>query len=78
VTRKQAALKIVNPLLGVLIVNQALTGLFHLYVSKSAFEVLHEKGGLLLLGMVILHVVLNWNWVKAQFWPQRKSSTEQK
>lgn len=70
---KQSALKIVNPLLGLLIINQALTGMFHLYLSNSAFKILHEWGGFVLSAMVIVHVVLNWSWVKAQFRLYRKS-----
>ena len=70
---KQTALKIVNPLLGLLIINQALTGIFHLYLSNRAFTILHEWGGYVLVTMVIVHVVLNWGWVRAQFLRRRKS-----
>lgn len=65
--KNQTALKIVNPLLGLLIINQAFTGMFHLYLSSRAFAILHEWGGFVLSAMVIVHVVLNWSWVKAQF-----------
>lgn len=70
---KQTALKIVNPILGLLIINQALTGIFHLYLSNRAFTILHEWGGYVLVTVVIVHVVLNWGWVKAQFLQRRKS-----
>ena len=70
---KQTALKIVNPLLGLLIINQAFTGMFHLYLSNRAYTILHEWGGFFLSAMVIVHVVLNWSWIKAQFRQHRRS-----
>ena len=71
--KKQTALKIVNPLLGLFIINQALTGTFHLYLSNRVFRFLHEWSGLALFVLSILHVVLNWGWIKAQFLQQRPS-----
>ncbi len=64
---KQTLLKIVNPLLALLMINQALTGMFNLYLSNRAFTILHEWGGFVLSAMVIVHVALNWGWIKAQF-----------
>jgi hypothetical protein len=58
------ALKVVNIALGVLILNQAGTGLGGDALSHEAFEVLHEGGGFLMLGLAAAHVVLNWGWVK--------------
>lgn len=69
---KQSYLKIVNPLLGLLVINQAVTGIFHLYLSNRAFTILHEWNGFVLSAMVVVHVALNWSWVRAQFWPYRK------
>lgn len=60
-------LKILNPILGVLMVNQILTGMFSEQLPHEAFEVLHGGGGVLLTAGVVLHVILNWNWVKANF-----------
>lgn len=70
---KQNALKIVNPLLGLLIINQTFTGMFHLYLSNLAYTILHEWGGFVLSAMVIVHVVLNWSWIKTQFRQHRRS-----
>jgi len=63
---KQSALKIVNPLLGLLMLNQALTGIFRLYLSRSAFTIMHERAGYLLFAMVVVHFTLNFGWVKTQ------------
>lgn len=64
---KNAVLKILNPLLGVLILNQPLTGLLGGVLPKDVFEFMHEGGGVLLFLGVVLHVILNWNWVRANF-----------
>ena len=70
-TKKQAALKVVNPLLGLFMVNQVVTGTFHLYLSARAYRILHEWSGLVLLALSIMHVVLNWGWIKAHFLHKR-------
>jgi len=70
--KKQTALKIVNPLLGLFMITQALTGTFHLYLSERAFKMLHEWNGLVLLSLSIVHVVLNWSWIKTQFFQNRR------
>ncbi len=58
-------LKIINPILGILFINQVLMGLLHGLVSPKVFEVMHEKGGIIFAIAAILHVALNWGWVKA-------------
>ena len=67
---KNLALKIINPLLGILVINQALTGFFADKLfgrSPEAFEILHEGGGVCLVALTVLHLVLNWNWIKAAY-----------
>ena len=61
---KAAALKIVNPIIAVLFISQASTGIFHKAVSHELFELLHEKGGYLLAAGIVLHIALNWGWIK--------------
>jgi hypothetical protein len=56
-----------NPVLAVLLLNQAVTGVLHDVMSKDAYEFFHEGGGILLVIGVLLHVLLNWSWVKANF-----------
>jgi hypothetical protein len=68
-----SALKIVNPILGVLLLNQIMTGLFHDALPHEAYEILHEGGGIVFAIMALLHLILNWNWIKANFF--RKQTT---
>ena len=68
---KVTALKILNPILALLILNQAATGLLADYLPREAFEILHEGGAYVLIAAVVLHVVLNWAWVKATFFRKK-------
>lgn len=76
---KNNLLKILNPLLGLLMVNQILSGLLadELFkLSPNAFEILHEDGGILLTVLVVVHLVLNWNWIKASYFKKRAPATK--
>lgn len=68
---KATALKILNPILALLFLNQAATGLLADHLPREAFEILHEGGGYVLIAAVVLHVVLNWAWVKATFFRKK-------
>jgi hypothetical protein len=65
--QRNTALKIVNPALGLLVLNQVATGLVGDLLPRQAFEALHEGGGIALALAAVLHLALNWNWVKANF-----------
>jgi heme A synthase len=65
--KRSGIMKVVNLLIAVLLVNQVLTGLLHVRLPGESFEVVHQGAGILFAGVVILHVILNWNWVKANF-----------
>jgi len=76
---KITLLKITNPLLGLLVLNQVLTGLFanELFkVSPNAFGILHQGGGFVLAILVVLHLVLNWNWIKATYFKKHAPATK--
>ena len=64
---RTSVLKIVNPILWVLLLNQVMTALLHDMLPHEAYEILHEGGGIVLAIVALLHVVLNWNWVKTNF-----------
>jgi len=72
---RNSVLKVLNPILGVLLVSQVVTGLLHGSLSHEAYEILHEGGGILFAVTAVMHVILNWNWVKANFL-RRKAATK--
>ena len=63
--KRNSVLKILNPILALLFLNQILAGLFHQSLPRNVFEILHQGGGIILATATLLHVILNWNWVKA-------------
>jgi len=65
--KRNTALKILNPVLAVLLINQVLTGLFGRELSHEAFEIFHRKAALVLAAFVVLHLILNFNWIKASY-----------
>lgn len=64
---KAKALKILNPALAIMLAFQAATGFLGDFLPKAVFEYLHPTGAILLVAGVILHLILNWNWVRANF-----------
>jgi len=70
IMKKNTALKILNPILLVLFISQAMTGLFHAKVPHEAFEFFHAGGGTILIGLIVVHFILNFNWVKANYFPK--------
>ena len=72
--KRSSMLKILNPIIAVLILNQVVTGALHDAIPDEAYEFFHEGGGICLFIGAVLHVILNWNWVKASF-VRRKQKT---
>jgi hypothetical protein len=67
VMKRNAALKILNPILLVLFISQTITALFHDEISYKVFQIFHKGGGFVLLAFIAAHFVLNFNWVKANY-----------
>ncbi len=69
-----SALKILNLIIGLLFLNQFLTGVFHDSISDEIYELLHEGGGLTLTALIVLHLILNWGWIKASYFRKGKGA----
>jgi uncharacterized membrane protein YraQ (UPF0718 family) len=70
-TTKLKALKIVNPIIAILFIGQAGSGIFHEVIPYEVFEKVHGTAGYLLAAGVIGHIVLNWSWIKTTFFKPR-------
>ena len=68
---KKKLLKYTNVVIAVLILSQFLSGIFHKAIPYRIFETLHKGSGILLFIGVVIHVVLNWGWVKSTFFQKR-------
>jgi FtsH-binding integral membrane protein len=60
-------LKVVNPLVLLAAVVQAITGLGMMLFGWEAVHELHETSGLVFVGLVVVHVILNWGWFVAGY-----------
>lgn len=65
--KRPAVLKVVNLLLAVLALSQVLTGVLHDFIPKDVFLAVHKAGGLSFAAAAVLHIVLNWTWVRANY-----------
>jgi len=65
--KRAAVLKVLNLILGALALSQVLTGVLHDLLPKRVFETVHEAGGLAFAVSALLHLGLNWSWVKANY-----------
>lgn len=72
--KRNTMLKILNPILGLLLLNQLASALFHDALTHEAFEIMHQGGGILLAIVAALHITLNWNWIRANFLKSRSTS----
>lgn len=69
---KNAVLKIVNPILAILILNQPFSAFLSEVTGWGLFEGLHVLGGVLLLCAAAVHVALNWKWIELNLLKPKK------
>jgi len=60
-------LKYINPIIAILIVSQLMSALLSDILPQEIFEAWHKGGGLLLFIGILVHLVLNWGWVKSTY-----------
>ena len=68
---KTRILLILNPIIAILILNQAVTGILKKSISYGTYEVLHGVGGIITVIAVIIHVILNWKWVSSNYFKRK-------
>jgi hypothetical protein len=61
---KQRLLIAVNSLLGLSVIIQVLTVLSFGFVRSEAFGEIHEINGYVIIGLVCVHIYLNWAWIR--------------
>jgi hypothetical protein len=62
---KSQALTVVNPVLFVSACVQAASGLALTGIDAQALALVHRYNGIFLSVMIVIHLVLNWGWVKS-------------
>lgn len=73
---KVKALRVVNVLLFLVFIGIAISGLtaflFPGLIPYSTFRLAHPLTGIAFIALVIAHLVLNFNWIKANFLKKKK------
>ncbi|KPL03217.1 MAG: hypothetical protein AMJ90_03650 [candidate division Zixibacteria bacterium SM23_73_2] len=67
-------LKAINIILFVIILCQAATGIGHDYIKEESFERIHSAGGIILVLFVLIHLVLNWGWIRSSYFAKAKKN----
>jgi hypothetical protein len=70
---KRTALKIVNPVLALLVLNQPFSAFLYSMTHREVFDNMHVGGGIALLVLAAIHLMLNWNWVRINFLQDAKT-----
>lgn len=60
-------LKIVNPLLALSLLWMIGTVVARDFLPKGMFGDLHKPGGFVFFALAIIHIVLNWSWIKSTY-----------
>jgi len=71
IMKRNSALKVLNPFLFVLFISQTATVLFHEHIPYKTFQIFHKGGGMVLLALISAHIIMNFNWIKANYFPKR-------
>lgn len=73
---KMQLLKVINPILFIVFVTQVAMGLvmfFNLnFINLRRAFLIHKYNGLLLIFLWLIHITLNWSWVKATYFLRKK------
>jgi hypothetical protein len=69
--KKATLLKIVNIIVALLFIVQAGSGIGHSVLPDQVFAI-HGTTGLVFAFFVVLHVILNWAWIRSNVFKKRK------
>lgn len=76
--KKADLLKVVNPAVGVVFLAQALSGIFHSAIPWEVFHYGHGLFGYFLVVLVLIHIFLNWSWIKANYFKKKNNNFKTK
>ncbi len=65
-------LKILNPILLALVVNQFATGFFPTLYGRNTFRLTHKQMAWVLMFALLAHLALNRNWISHVYFKRRK------
>ncbi|MEI7832378.1 MAG: hypothetical protein WCJ56_04170 [bacterium] len=60
------------PILTLLILNQAVTGLIGVdHIGDERYKYVHVYPGYFLVAMILFHLILNWGWIKTHYFKKK-------
>ncbi len=62
--KKLQTLKIVNTVLAIAFLTLGTTALLHDYIPYNTYRRIHPLAGYTLSALVVIHVILNYGWIK--------------
>jgi hypothetical protein len=68
---KKTLLKIVNPILLVLMLNQLATGFKPRLYGLGTFRLMHKQMAVILSMVLVAHLALNFAWMRTTYWKAR-------
>ena len=68
---KKTLLRIVNPILLALVVNQLATGFKPRLYGLGTFRLMHKQMAVILSIVLVAHLALNFAWMKNTYWRAR-------
>lgn len=68
---KQKSLRIINVALFLLVLGLVISALSHDFIPHEIFEKAHPLTGFTLVILVIFHLILNWPWVKSNYFKKK-------
>lgn len=71
---RQRVLRTLNPIMLVVLLYQGATGVFR-FSFYDHFKLMHPIFGLVLLLLGAFHLILNWPWVRSNYFSRKKGGT---
>ncbi len=60
------------PILTLLILNQAVTGVIGVdRIGEERYELVRVYAGYFLVAMILFHLILNWGWIKSHYFKKK-------
>lgn len=69
---KQKILKILNILLLLSFIIQTLNAILIDYIGREIFHKIHPINGFIMIFLAIIHIILNWGWIKNSYLKMKK------
>ena len=69
--KKATFLKVINPILAIAFLLQILSVILKNQISFEIFHIIHGVGGMALTIGGLIHLILNWNWIKSTYFEKK-------